>query len=139
MRKVKIELESRALEAYLKPEWIETTPSYWPELRRLIASDEGPVPAACRRRPPAPRAARWLRASVAAAALLAAGIGIFRIADRRRPGMVPDAASVAQPAVEARGVSVSSQKLRGKPARAFYYQTERASYVWIAPAKENGV
>ncbi len=138
MPKEKNELESRALEAYLKPEWIEKTPSYWPELRRRIASDEAAASAAARRRPSFPRAARWLRVSVGAAVLLLAGIGIFQVADRGRFGMNPDASSLSEPAAEAGGVSVSSQTLQGKPARAFYYRTTHASYVWIAPAKENG-
>jgi hypothetical protein len=139
MPKEKNEFESRALEAYLKPEWIEKTPGYWPELRRRIASDEASASAAARRRPSLPWTARWLRVSVGAAALLLAGIGIFQVADRRRSGMSPDASSLSEPAGEAGGVSVSSQTLRGKPARAFYFQTPHASYVWIAPSGENGV
>jgi hypothetical protein len=121
------------------PEWIGKTPGYWPELRRRIASDETSAAAERRRRPSHPRAALWMRVSAGAAALLLAGIVIFRSTEGRRSVTGPQGVVASNPAAEAGDISVGSQTLHGKPARAFYFQTRQASYVWIAPSKENGV
>lgn len=131
--------ESRSLEAYLKPDWIESTPSCWLGVRGTMVADASVGRTASQRRPSRPRAFRRGMAWGAATALILAGIGIFQIVERRRSATIAAEASVAAPAAEDGGLSVRAQTLHGKPARVFYYQTKHASYVWITPSKENGV
>ncbi|GEM_PF-890341 len=136
-------LEEARLRAFLEPDWIVRAPSLWPELERRIetGAPQAAAPTVAGRRPAARQAFRWLAAAAAAGAavLILTATGVLPPWSGRPAADAPGPVQASLPAEEARPIVIDSQTLQGKPARAYCYQTPRASYVWIAPVRGNGV
>jgi len=123
----------KAIRTFLTPPWIRENPGMdpkiWTRAERTAAADRHVARVRWRLRIP-------VAAGTAILAMSALGLLFFWNRDRGTPPTEPTAA--LETAVPGPRVQVFSAELRGKPAKAYIYQTPRISFVWISPAKEIG-
>jgi len=127
-----------------RPPWLRDEPSLWPRVQKAMAA-----PAAGERSAPREYRIRAFSSFGPAsaspwkwsAAALGIGLMIFGLALvglrsrilRPEVGATPALAAGLGPRIE-----ILSSVLAGSPAKAFLFQTEGTSYVWLAPEKGKG-
>jgi hypothetical protein len=122
----------------LKPPWLETTPSLWPPVRRLInAREDALEKIRPKSHPLRIRVPRW---AVAAAGVLLslAALAYFMWLKHPAGSTALEASKEEERSAVIPRVLVKSVELKGKPAKSYIFQTPKASFVWIAPSKGSG-
>ena len=124
-----------------RPPWLQDEPSLWPRVQKKMDA-----PAAKGRKAPRERRIRSFSFSASAWKWAAAAVGIgsitlgLALVGLRSRILRPGAQST--PVLLSAGlgprIEILSSVLAGSPAKAFLFQTEGASYVWLAPEKGKG-
>ncbi len=124
---------------FLKPEWIPEASSLWPQVRAEIISRQIEPETLCPTvsRPRFRRPMRALAAAISAFFILGT-IGFFLLRQHGRQLPAPESPVSTKPSVSLPRVQVISVELGGKRAKAYVYQTPTATFIWIAPSKDNG-
>lgn len=131
--------KDHVVRAFFKPDWIQETPNFWPQIRtRIISHENQPETFRPGISPWQLRARRWSLAAAAAAFLIIGAIGFFLLRQPDHKISGPESSLPKDLIAAVPRVQVISAELGGKRAKAYIYQTPTASFIWIAPSKEPG-